>query len=108
MSISGLDPPRLTPPLLVAPLYTSAVFTCEGTGDQLNWIVQSTILTDSIKQKRNITVSYSNSSSRANLSLVLSVNALPLNDGLNIGCQLVLLSPFDQIFSSTSTLIIEG
>ena len=108
MSISGLDPPRLTPSLLVAPLYTSAVFTCEGTGDQLNWIVQSTILTDSIKQKRNITVSYSNSSSRANLSLVLSVNALPLNDGLNIGCQLISLSPFDQIFSSTSTLIIEG
>ena len=110
MSISGLDPPRLTPSSLVVPLYTSAAFICEGIGDQLNWIVQSTILTDSIKQKRNITVSYSNTSSSLSLvlSAQLSVYALPMNDGLNIGCQIIISSPFEQLFSNTSILTIEG
>ena len=105
---SGLDI-SLTPPSLVVPLRTLATFTCEGPGDQLKWIVQSTELTNAIKQQRDITTCNSNVSSQTgNLSSVLSVNALPINDGLNIGCQIISLSPFKQVFSNTSTLTIEG
>ena len=43
-----------------------------------------------------------------NLSSILSVNALPINDGLNIECQIVSFSPFKQDFSNASTLTIRG
>ena len=74
------------PPLSVtAPLYTLANFTCEGRGRILAWSIQDTLLTDPIKQSREISVNTTNISV-GTLSSVLTIRALPINDGIAVGC----------------------
>ena len=95
------------PPVSVTvPPFTTATFTCEGTGDRFNWIVGSAVLTDSIKQQRQITVTTTNTSN-TNFSSVLTVNAIPINANLGIGCEVITFSPFNRVIAS-SNLIIRG
>ena len=95
------------PPVSVTVLiYTTATFTCEGTGDIWNWIIESAILTDSIAQQRQITVTTTNTNN-TNFSSVLTVNAIPINDGLVIGCEVITFIPFNRVISS-SVLTIRG
>ena len=96
----------VSPQSVTVPLNEKTNFTCKGNGNETNWLINSVILTDSIKQQRNITVS--DISIGSNLSSILSVMALPINDNLKIGCQIISLSPVEQVFSNTSTLTIRG
>uniref|UniRef100_A0A1X7TZK5 Fibronectin type-III domain-containing protein n=1 Tax=Amphimedon queenslandica TaxID=400682 RepID=A0A1X7TZK5_AMPQE len=90
------------------PIYTTVVYTCEGTGDVLNWLVEGVTLEANVKQERYITVIDNHKGS--NLSSVLIVTALPTNDGLRIACQTIVISDmnFDQMFSQQKTLTIKG
>ena len=95
------------PPVSVTvPPFTTATFTCEGTGDIMNWYVQSAVLTDSMKQQREITVTTTNTSN-TNFSSVLTVNAIPINTDLGIGCEVITFNPFNRAIS-TSVLTIRG
>ena len=67
------------------PLYTLVNFTCEGIGDVLTWTVQDNILTDPIEETREISVTTNNISVGV-WSSVLTIRALPINDGIFVGC----------------------
>ena len=95
------------PPVPVTtPIYATATFTCEGTGHILNWLVESAVLNDSIAQQRQITVTTTNTSN-TNFSSILTVKAIPTNDDLGIGCEVITFSPFDRVISG-SALTIRG
>ena len=66
-------------------LYTLANFICEGIGNKLSWTVEGHSLTDAIKQYREISVTTNNISVDV-WSSVLTIRALPINDGITIGC----------------------
>ena len=70
---------------MTAPLYKLANFTCEGTGDSLLWTVRGDKLNDTIKQNREISVTTNNISVDM-WSSVLTIRALPINDGITVGC----------------------
>ena len=75
----------VAPSSVSAPLYTQANFTCEGTGIELIWTVQNNPLTDPSNQNREISVTTNNISVDV-WSSVLTIRALPINDGIGIGC----------------------
>ena len=86
-------------------LYQLAPFTCKGIGNVLYWTVQSHSLSDPSNQDREISIS-NNNASIGNLSSILTIKALPINDGISVGCTVV-----DQKFSIVSkgaTLTISG
>ena len=93
----------MPPESVTVPPLTTATFTCEGTGDILNWIVQNAQLTPVIQQQRDISVTSSNEG--GNLSSVLNITGLPVNDGILISCQVAQLEPFDQVFSGAKLTI---
>ena len=65
-------------------------FTCVGTGNAyvLEWTVQGHSLTDPSNQDREILVTNNNISVGV-LSSVLTIRALPINDGIIVGCIVV-------------------
>ena len=96
----------LTPSSVSAPLYTLANFTCEGTGDILKWTVGSNLLTDPSNQDREISVITNNISVDV-WSSVLTIRALPINNGITVECNLISFNPYD-LKQKGATLTIKG
>ena len=78
----------LAPSSVITPLYTLANFTCEGIGDVLSWIVEGNLLTDPSNHDREISV-ITNNISVDMWSSVLTIRALPINDGISVGCTVI-------------------
>ena len=89
-----------------APLYTLANFTCVGTGDILSWTVGGNLLTDPSNQDREISVTTNNISVDV-WSSVLTIRALPINDGISIECNLINFNPYG-LKQKGATLTIKG
>ena len=87
-------------------LYTLANFTCEGTGDILSWTVGGNQLTDPNNQDREISVTTNNISVDV-WSSVLTIRALPINDGISVGCIVIRFNPYG-FKKKGATLTIEG
>ena len=86
-------------------LYTLVNFTCEGAGVTLTWTVQGNSLTDPSNQDREISVTTNNISVDV-WSSVLTIRALPINDGISVGCKVL-----DQnlyLYQKGATLTING
>ena len=96
----------VVPYSIIAPLYALSNFTCEGTGDVLKWSVQGNSLSDPIKQDRKISVTTNNISVDV-WSSVLTIRALPINNGISIGCNVVSFNPYD-FTQKGATLTVEG
>ena len=95
------------PSSIVSPLYKLANFTCEGVGNKLTWTVQGFSLNDSIKQYREISITTNNIS--VNLwSSVLTIRALPINDGIILGCTVLTLLPDLDIDQKGALLTVRG
>ena len=75
----------VAPTSMTALLYKLANFTCEGTGDTLLWSVQGNSTVDPSNQDREISVT-TNKISVDVWSSVLTIRALPINDGISVGC----------------------
>ena len=88
-----------------ASLYTLVNFTCEGTGNVLTWTVEDNSLTDPSNQERKISVTTNNISVDV-WSSVLTIRALPINDGIHVGC--VLIDQNYDIASLGAILTIQG
>ena len=84
----------VAPSSVSAPLYTLVNFTCEGTGVTLIWIVGGNSLTDLSNQDREISVTTNNIYVDV-WSSVLTIRAIPINDGINVGCTVISHNPFD-------------
>ena len=80
-------------------------FTCEGTGAILSWAVQGNSLTDPSNQDREISVTTNNISVDV-WSSVLTIRALPINDGISIGC--IVLGQNLHLYQKGATLTING
>ena len=94
----------VAPSSVSAPLYTLVYFLCVGIGDALTWTVDGNLLNDSIKQYREISVTTNNVSANS-WSSVLTIRALPINDGIVVGC--VVFNPY-IIIHNGSTLTVKG
>ena len=78
--------------------------TCVGTGNILFWTIDDHSLTNAIEQYREISVTTTNNISVDVWSSVLTIRALPINDGIRVGC-IVFGDSFD---SKGTTLRVEG
>ena len=61
-----------------------------GLGDELLWTVESDLLTDPSNEDREISVTTNNISVDV-WSSVLTIRALPINNGISVGC--IVLAP---------------
>ena len=80
-------------------------FTCEGIGSRLSWSVEGNSLTDPSNQDREISVTTNNISVDM-WSSVLTIRALPINDGIIVGC-IITDQTLDFAFKGT-TLTVKG
>ena len=87
-------------------LYTSVDFPCQGIGDVLHWTVQGNLLTDASNEDREISVTANNISVDV-WSSVLTIRALPINDGISIACTVISFSSYD-FDKKGATLTIKG
>ena len=83
----------VAPSSLSAPLYILGNFTCEGTGDVLEWTIGGNLLTDPSNQDREISVTTNNISVDV-WSSVLTIRALPINDGIVVVCTVISINSF--------------
>ena len=80
----------LTPTKVTAPLYTLVNFTCVSMENLFHWTIQSHSLTDPSNQDIETSVTTTNNISVGVWSSVLTIRALPINDGIIvIGCTVV-------------------
>ena len=86
-------------------LDTLTNFTCQGTGVKLSWSIDGHSLTNAIKKYREISVTTNNISVDV-WSSVLTIRALPINDGIDIGCNVI--GQNINIISRGATLIVKG
>lgn len=86
-------------------LYTSAIFSCAGAGNSLVWTVAHTTLNDTEKQERNVNITTSNTS--GNFSSNLTIAAVPINDGIEIGCVVFSVNPIMAV-AQEAKLTVEG
>ena len=84
----------VAPTSVITSLYTLANFTCVGIGDILSWTVGGNSVTDPSNQDREISVTTNNISVDV-WSSVLTIRALPINDGITILCTVISYNPFD-------------
>ena len=96
---------KVPPSSVTVPLYKLVNFTCEGIGSRLSWSVMGNLLTDPSNQDREISVTTNNISVDV-WSSVLTIRALPINDGISVQCT-VLEQNLDFVFKG-ATLTIEG
>ena len=94
------------PSPVTAFLYQLANFTCEGIGDVLEWSIQGNPLTDPSNQDREISVT-TNNVSVGTLSSVLTIRALPINDGITIQCTVISFNPYG-FKPKAATLTVKG
>ena len=97
----------IPPSSVVSLLYKSANFTCEGVGDKLSWTVQGNSLTDAIIKDREISVTTTNISLGV-LSSVLTIRALPINNGIIIGCIVLIRLPYLDIDEKGASFSVKG
>ena len=97
----------LAPSSLSFPLYTLANFTCVGSiEDLLSWTVGGNSVTDPSNQDREISVTTNNISVDV-WSSVLTIRALPINDGITVQCTVISHNPFDLKQKGT-TITVKG
>ena len=96
---------KIAPLSVTVQLYKLVNFTCEGMGSRLSWSVRGNLLTDPSNQGREISVTTNNISVDV-WSSVLTIRALPINDGISVQCT-VLDQNLDFAFKG-ATLTIEG
>ena len=97
----------LTPTEVAVQLYTLVNFTCESVENIFHWTIQGHSLTDPINQDIETSVTTSNNISFGVWSSVLTIRALPINDGIIvIGCA-VITKNFD-IIPKGATLTVLG
>ena len=80
-------------------------FTCRGTGDILNWTVD-TLPVDKTIYKEWITIN--DTSEGHNLSSTLTFEVPPTNDDITIGCVIVILPPQANFRAITAKLMTRG
>ena len=95
----------VAPSSVTSSLNTLANFTCEGIGTELSWTVQGNSLTDPSNQDREISVTTNNISVDV-WSSVLTIRALPINDGISVGC-IVFGQKFDFV-AKGATFTVKG
>ena len=83
-----------------------ANFTCVGIGDLLSWTVHGNSVTDPSNQDREISVTTNNISVDV-WSSVLTIRALPINDGITVQCTVISYNPFDLKQKGT-TITVKG
>ena len=83
----------VAPSPVTALLYTLVNFTCEGTGKKLYWAVEGSKVSDPSNQDREISVTTNNLPVDM-WSSVLTIRALPINDGMIIGCNVISFNPY--------------
>ena len=91
--------------VVVAPPYKPVTFTCEAQGDFLVWLVNTVTLTDATKLEREIIVT--DTSSNGTQHSVLTITALPINDGIEIGC-IIGIAPYQVTFFDKQRLEVRG
>ena len=95
----------VAPSSVTTSLYTLTNFTCEGIGTELSWTVQGNSLSNLIKQYREISVT-TNNISVGMWSSVLTIRALPINDGISVGC--IVFGQNFNFVAKGATLTVKG